>query len=162
MKDVARICIRADSSSARQWLQRSGVGRLKHFQVRLLWTQRLIQNGSVDIKPISTKLNVADLNAKKLSVSRRHFLLFFMQTVMLTEGFEIETRIGANEFFEHCNSTLMIQTVQKAFAQRFNRYNLGALMTIGLGLQGCNQVERELNGVISLFFVAFVWHSFHR
>ena len=160
VKDVARICIRADSSSARQWLQRSGVGRLKHYQVRLLWTQKLIQDGSVDIKPISTKLNIADLNTKKLSVSRRHFLLFFLQTVLVTEDFEIETRIGSREFFEHCNSKLMIQTVQTAFARRFNRYNLGTLMTIGLGLQGCNQSEREVSGIISLLFVAGICVAF--
>lgn len=31
--------LRSDSSSGRQWLQRSGVGRLKHYETRLLWMQ---------------------------------------------------------------------------------------------------------------------------
>ena len=36
--------IRLDSSSARQWLQRTGIGRLKHLASRGLWLQDLSQS----------------------------------------------------------------------------------------------------------------------
>ena len=76
--------MRTDSSSARQWLQRTGVGRLKHYHVRLMWTQALIQDGLVEVKAIATKLNIADLNTKKLSIGRRSFLMFFLQAILLS------------------------------------------------------------------------------
>ena len=79
VSSVSRTIVRTDSSSARQWLQRTGVGRLKHYHVRLMWTQALIQDGLVEVKAIATKLNIADLNTKKLSIGRRSFLMFFFK-----------------------------------------------------------------------------------
>ena len=112
-KDVSRTCIRTDSSSARQWLQRTGVGRLKRYHVRLLWTQALIQDGSVDIKAVSTKQDIADLNTKKLSVNRRNFLMFFIQAILLNDDFDIEERVGAKEFFERCNNKQIFRLLEQ-------------------------------------------------
>lgn len=96
---------------------------------------------------------------KETSVNRRNFLMFFIHTILLNNELDIEERVGAKEFFEQCNNKLMIQTVRTVFAQRFNRYNFGAL-TIGIGLQGCNQVEKELSGIMSLFVVAGIFAAF--
>ena len=78
---VAILELRSDSSSGRQWLQRSGVGRMKHFQIRLCWIQSAIRNGEFGIFPIGTQLNVADLNTK------RRFLRFqaIFETNVLVE-----------------------------------------------------------------------------
>ena len=68
---VAILELRSDSSSGRQWLQRSGVGRMKHFQIRLCWIQSAIRNGEFGIFPIGTQLNVADLEHVGSNVSRK-------------------------------------------------------------------------------------------
>ena len=38
-----QLDIRMDSSSARQWLQRAGIGRLKHLAARSLWLQSAVK-----------------------------------------------------------------------------------------------------------------------
>ena len=95
------IQIRTDSSSARQWLQRNGVGRLKHFDIRLLWLQKAIREGLVSIAPVGTKLNVADINTKKLTVARRKFLQYYLGVVLVDNKNEIQERIGEDEFHQN-------------------------------------------------------------
>lgn len=89
--------LRSDSSSARQWLQRAGVGRLKHYSIRLLWLQNAIRDGRISIHPVGTKLNVADLNTKKLSVSRRQFLQYHLGMVVMDAQNEIAEHVGWSE-----------------------------------------------------------------
>ena len=69
-----KIVARSDSSSGRQWLARSGVGRLKHFDIRLCWLQSAIHKKVLEVAPIGTKLNVSDLNTKKLSATRKRWV----------------------------------------------------------------------------------------
>ena len=73
--------LRIDSSRARQWTQRRGLGRLKHVDVRLCHLQDLVRNSVLAVLPVNTKLNVADLNTKKLSKSRRAFWLFYWEAL---------------------------------------------------------------------------------
>ena len=47
---------RSNSSSGRQWLQRSGLGRLKHIDVRLCWLQMAIRERVLKVLPISTQV----------------------------------------------------------------------------------------------------------
>ena len=100
-RERCTVQIRTDSSSARQWLQRTGVGRLKHYSIRLLWLQESIRNGSIDIAAVGTKLNVADLNTKKLSVARRRFLQYHLGVVAMNSQNEIIERIGENEVHQN-------------------------------------------------------------
>ena len=68
-----RTEIRCDSSSARQWSQRRGIGRLKHVDVRLCQLQDWVRENTISIGTVKTVLNVADLNTKKLTYARRAF-----------------------------------------------------------------------------------------
>ena len=81
-----RIKVRCDSSSARQWSQRTGVGRLKHVDVRLCQLQDLVRESVVKIGTVKTALNVADLNTKKLTYARKAFLMYFLSQVEHSEG----------------------------------------------------------------------------
>ena len=45
---------RSDSSSGRQWLQRAGLGRLKHIDVRLCWLQQARYYRYYQYRPKST------------------------------------------------------------------------------------------------------------
>ena len=63
-----------DSTSATQVAQRTGVGRLKHLDIRHLWIQDLTESGELKIHRVATDKNVADLMTKHLNskVFSRH------------------------------------------------------------------------------------------
>lgn len=63
-----------DSLSAKSIAQRRGVGRLKHLDIRLLWIQRFVKERFLRLKKIATVDNVADLNTKNLTSTRRQYL----------------------------------------------------------------------------------------
>ena len=92
-----RTEIRCDSSSARQWSQRRGIGRLKHVDVRLCQLQDWVRENTISIGTVKTVLNVADLNTKKLTYARRAFLMYFLSQVEYSEGEEI-IHTGVDEY----------------------------------------------------------------
>ena len=91
----------SDSSSGRQWLQRSGIGRLKHIDVRLCWLQDAIRSKVLKALPVPTQANISDLNTKKLTAMRRKFLLSFMGAIRLSEDNRILEKIGEEEQTTH-------------------------------------------------------------
>ena len=92
-----RTEIRCDSSSARQWSQRRGIGRLKHVDVRLCQLQDWVRENTISIGTVKTVLNVADLNTKKLTYARRAFLMYFLSQVEYSEGEDI-VHTGVDEY----------------------------------------------------------------
>ena len=106
--------VRSDSSSGRQWCLRSGVGGLKRIDLRIPWLQRLqrgVKKHMFKIKPIPTKLNIADLNTKKMGVQRRKFLLFLIGAVMKERGREVP--VGAEEMAEHMSSVALSHQIRR-------------------------------------------------
>ena len=50
-----------DSSAARAILQRDGVGRVRHLDVKLLWTQDRVASGMLEVHPAPTRSYVSDI-----------------------------------------------------------------------------------------------------
>ena len=63
------------------------------------------------VKPIPTKLNIADLNTKKMSVQRRKFLLFLLGAVTKEKGKEVP--VGAEEMADHLSSVALNQQIKR-------------------------------------------------
>ena len=63
-----------DSAAAMGTVQRKGLGRMKHLQIRHLYLQELLRMKVLSIHKIGTSVNPADLGTKKLSVERRRQL----------------------------------------------------------------------------------------
>ena len=63
-----------DSSSAQAFIQRTGVGRMKHISFRTMFLQQLLREKKFALCRIGTKHNPGDLNTKRLSKERRLFL----------------------------------------------------------------------------------------
>ena len=57
-----------DNSAARQVLQRSGVGRIRHLSTKLLWVQSRVKDDLLTVKGIASKDNVSDLGTKRLGL----------------------------------------------------------------------------------------------
>ena len=64
-----------DATAAKSMMERSGVGRVRHLSVRVLWTQQLVSEKTVILHKVGTDTNVADLNTKSLSRHRMMMLL---------------------------------------------------------------------------------------
>jgi hypothetical protein len=62
--------LHCDSSSGRALACRTGFGRVKHVDIRLLWLQEVIASGRLLLKPVSTEANLADIGTKPLSAQR--------------------------------------------------------------------------------------------
>ena len=78
-----------DNSAARAILQRSGVGRVRHLDAKLLWAQQKVKDGQLIINAVDTKWNVSDLGTKVLNVARTNLLLSLLNVRDSTQGFEL-------------------------------------------------------------------------
>ena len=67
-----------DASAAKAIMERSGVGRVRHLSVRILWSQQLVAEQVIALHKVATSVNVADLNTKGLSRSRLLMLLHIL------------------------------------------------------------------------------------
>ena len=70
--------LRCDSSSARAFCHRQGVGRVRHISCGLLWLQELVQKEEVAVKQVGTWRNTADLSTKIQGKKRIKVLLNLM------------------------------------------------------------------------------------
>ena len=63
-KAVPRVW--SDSSACRGIVHRTGLGRLRHKEIRHMWTQERLQKGEFMLQTVPTSDNVADLMTKHL------------------------------------------------------------------------------------------------
>ena len=105
MGEKIRLKIILDNSAAKQVLQRSGVGRIRHLSCRVLWIQQLVKSKQLETSTIPTKENYADLGTKKLSRDRMQYLMngvgVFDESVGELVGAEIVLREKAAGDFKH-------------------------------------------------------------
>ena len=64
-----------DSTANLSMHNRIGSGRVRHLDVKWLWTQEAVQAGRFSLKKVSTDSNVSDLTTKHHSEERRDVLM---------------------------------------------------------------------------------------
>ena len=64
------VCLYADSSAARCFVARRGVGRMRHLDVRHLWLQDAVARQEVQIRRVPGEENPADLLTKYLPIEQ--------------------------------------------------------------------------------------------
>ena len=62
------IQLGTDSSAAKSFVCRRGLGRMRHLEIRDLWLQKEIRDGKVEVAKIRGTENPADLMTKILTV----------------------------------------------------------------------------------------------
>ena len=87
--------VRSDSSAARSLAQRQGIGRIRHLDASLLWLQQKEKEKVLQVAPVATDVNSADIGTKVLSKSRLRGLLYL---VKMCDPFD--HRIGEEEYNE--------------------------------------------------------------
>jgi len=66
----ATITLESDSSAARAFASRRGLGRLRHVQTRYLWLQERAKRNHLKLKAVKGKSNYADVLTKVTTVAR--------------------------------------------------------------------------------------------
>ena len=59
-----RVRVRTDSDACRGTCHRSGLGRLKHFEVEALWAQEVVAKRKLELTRVSREENSADCLTK--------------------------------------------------------------------------------------------------
>ncbi|CAE7922526.1 unnamed protein product, partial [Symbiodinium necroappetens] len=97
-----------DATAAKSMMERSGVGRVRHLSVRVLWTQQLVADKVIALHKVDTCRNVADLNTKALP---RHRMMMLLN---LLGGWDTlrDEPIGLNDIAEFEYKQAMKQAVR--------------------------------------------------
>jgi hypothetical protein len=82
------IVLGTDSSAAKSFVSRRGLGRMRHIEIRDLWIQKEVADGKIEVKKVRGDQNPADLMTKILTVKEVRERL---------EGMGIEFRVGEVE-----------------------------------------------------------------
>ena len=57
-----------DSSAAKSFVCRRGLGRMRHLQIRDLWLQKEVAEGNIQVNKVLGEMNPADLMTKVLNL----------------------------------------------------------------------------------------------
>lgn len=76
------LVVESDSSSARSFASRQGLGKQRHVQVRYLWLQQVVAGHQVAVKKINTKHNTSDIltKASDAATVERHMWSMGLET----------------------------------------------------------------------------------
>jgi hypothetical protein len=84
-----RIRLRLDSSAAKAVCQRTGVGRIRHLEVRTLWLQQKVKEKRIAVCKQDGDTNVADIGTKSLAGPRFAWMREQIGRVRLGNGPEV-------------------------------------------------------------------------
>ena len=87
-----KIKLLLDSSSARQILSRSGVGRIRHLSVKVLWLQQKVEAKEIHVSAVGTADNIADMGTTRLNCNTTRYLM------LLCGVFDGSELVGKAEF----------------------------------------------------------------
>ena len=84
------IVVECDSSSAKAFASRSGLGKQRHVQVRYLWLQQMLAKHRVVIRKIGTKENPSDIFTKssESAVIKKHMERMGLERHSLNSQFQ--------------------------------------------------------------------------
>ena len=139
LNQEVHLDVRMDSSSARQWLQRSGIGRLKHLAARSLWLQNAVREKELFLKAIPTQFNLSDLNTKRLARGRREMLMYYLPMVDCSQ--EPLEKVGEGEVYKAvckrvCQSDKAVVTM--------TRLVQAVMLLEGIGARGEGDMDRQV------------------
>ena len=86
VKVKVEFTLNLDNSAAKAFFFRSGVGRIRHISVRILWLQREVKLGLASPSTVTTRDNTADLGTKRLSRDRMRYLMNLCKVCDLSQS----------------------------------------------------------------------------
>ena len=132
-QEIQHVCW-IDNSATRQIACKRGSGRLRHINGRLLWCQDKVAEGTLEVKQISTTLNLADIGTKLLGRNRLQLLLFWCNARDGNGG-----RVGEKE-----HETYATQRIEKGKVMKIANYLNRLILVGGLELAAGSRPTTEL------------------
>lgn len=80
-----RVHFAMRNAAGRSFFHRSGVGRVRHISLRVLWIQTKVKEGLLTVGKVTTKDNVSDLGTKRWSRDRMEYLMFLCKGYRMSE-----------------------------------------------------------------------------
>ena len=128
----AELIVYTDSASARQFLARQGLGRLRHLDLRLLWLQDLVRSHQLRLSAVPGPENLADLQTKALKADRIRYLL---------HGFKVRDEANSDELVGVAEATANEDRFAISAAVRAVRSYRGPASKLSLLLQALTIVD---------------------
>ena len=67
-RDISNVVkLGTDSSAAKSFVNRRGLGKMRHLEIRDLWLQKEVSDGLLEVSKVPGELNPADLMTKILT-----------------------------------------------------------------------------------------------
>ena len=92
--ETVKVKLALDNAAGRSFFHRSGVERIRHISLRVLWMQQKV---FLSVGPVSTKHNPSDLGTKRLNRDRMLYLMFLCKVYDLSTsqyvGSEVNDRL---------------------------------------------------------------------
>ena len=73
--ETVKVKLALDNAAGRSFFHRSGVGRIRHISLRVLWMQQKVREKFLSIGPVSTKQNPSDLGTQRSNRDRMLYLM---------------------------------------------------------------------------------------
>ena len=87
----SRMKLHVDSSAAKSFVSRRGLGKMKHLEIRDLWLQKEVREGKVLVGKVPGEENPADLMTKILTKSEIKSRLGRMSIEVGYVGFQVDS-----------------------------------------------------------------------
>eukprot|EP00435_Cladocopium_sp_Y103_P033420 s995_g8.t1 len=118
------VHLSTDNSAGRSFFGRTGVGRIRHISLMVLWVQSKIKEGLMSVGKVATKDNVSDLGTKRLSRDRMEYFMFLCKVYNMAES-----QMVGRSLAERLDEQKAMKVEIKMFKQvGMNALNLGAAM----------------------------------
>ena len=140
-----KLVCRTDSSAARGMAGRQGVGRVRHMAANLLWLQEKVRDRVVNITPVPTATNAADIGTKSLAKSRMLALKYLMKMVDGTDE-----RIGQMEYRDVENRERIRRAGRQAANQMAGQMRIAMMMALTMVTDG-HKVHSDYDSGLSEF-----------
>ena len=106
-EEIQHACL-IDNSATKQISNKRGTGKLRHVSGKLLWIQDQVSMKVLEVKQISTLLNIGDIGTKPLGKGRLYALMCWCN-VFTKEGVPVGEEEAAKAKETHYNKTSVMR-----------------------------------------------------
>ena len=97
-----KLVLQTDSAASRGILNISGVGKIRHLEVKTLWIQQLVATDKITIRPVPGVRNPADIGTKVLGRER---MVYLMQLLNIRKTNAVGDAVSLNELDQVSSNT---------------------------------------------------------
>ena len=110
------LTLYTDSAASRGVLNRLGVGKIRHLEVKTLWVQALVEKKRLRVKAIKGAVNSADIGTKTLQKERLEMLKTLLGVVHYFDS-DVHPRVSEDNNGGYIDGKEMAQAIVRALAQ---------------------------------------------